>query len=231
MTHEPDKYAEFADHPRYGSWPNVTGLNPQPTDRGVDLGSNASSNEELRERLEPLFEDKWVYDYLSANIRHSKRIPNTAIKADLSQQPRAVIPVTHYFDLERQCRDCDQKFIFFAEEQKHWYEQLGFGLDSDCVRCVPCRKQQQGTAAQREIYESLFHVPDKTETQLLEMAEACLSLVEQNVFTTRQTERVRMLLNLIPEDADVRLESGFVDLVKRVVAVENLEQEKKDDPS
>jgi hypothetical protein len=56
-------------------------------------------------------------------------------------------------------------------------------------------------------------------------------LVEQNVFTTRQTERVRMLLNLIPEDADVRLESGFVDLVKRVVAVENLEQEKKDDPS
>src|SRR5690606_36527388 len=128
--------------------------------------------------------------------------------------------VTHYFDLERQCRDCGRSFIFFAEEQKFWYERLGFGLESDCVRCVDCRKKQQGIARQREIYESLFHAVNRTEEQSLEMAEACLTLIEDHVFTTRQTERVRMLLNAIPEDADTRRRSRYTDLVKRLIAIE-----------
>ena len=26
------------------------------------------------------------------------------------------------------------------------YEELGFSIEADCNRCVPCRKQQQGIA-------------------------------------------------------------------------------------
>jgi hypothetical protein len=189
-------------------------------DRGVHLHWNATTHHEIVAQFESVTGKRWPYGDFSAYCDRTRRIPNTAIPADLTAQTPATVPVTHYFDLERQCRDCGRSFIFFAEEQKHWYERLGFGLESDCVQCVDCRKKRQGMARQREIYESLFHVANKTEEQALEMAEACLSLIEDHVFTTRQTERVRMLLNSIPEDADTRKRPRYTRLVQRVVAVE-----------
>lgn len=172
---EPDdrikrRYANYADHPRFGRYPRVTGLNPESdltTGRGPFLHWNAA-----------------------------ERIPNTAIEADLSRQSPAMVPVTHYYDVSRQCRDCGRPFIFFAEEQKHWYEELGLPLEADCVRCVSCRKRQQGIAAKRERYEELFHVRERTADENLEMAECCLSLIEEGIFSARQTQRVRHLLKL-----------------------------------
>jgi hypothetical protein len=105
----------------------------------------------------------------------------------------------------QQCLDCGRPFIFFADEQKHWYEDLGFGLYSNCVRCVPCRKRQQGIARQRERYEDLFHVPNRTAEETLEMADCCLSLIETGTFSSRQTERVRMLLNKIADTIDANV--------------------------
>jgi hypothetical protein len=90
------------------------------------------------------------------------RIPDTAIPAELSRQTPATYAVTHCFDSKRQCADCGKPFIFFAAEQKHWYEDPGFGLDADCVRCVYCRKRQQGIASYRQRYEELFHVQERT---------------------------------------------------------------------
>lgn len=169
MKATPDEYADFVDHPRYGRRPHVTGLNPE-TVFGGDT-------------------------FLHWHSPRESRIPNTAIPADLSRQAPATVPVTHYFDLKRQCRDCGRAFIFFAREQKHWYEDLGFPLESDCVRCVPCRKRQRGLARRRERYEELFHVQDKTLDQTLEMADCCLALIEAGTFPRRQLDTARMLLN------------------------------------
>ncbi len=142
--------------------------------------------------------------------------------ADLTRQTPATVPVTHYFDLQRTCRDCGRQFLFFAEEQKYWYEVLGFGLDSDCVRCADCRKKEQGIARDRETYEALFHVAEKTTEQSLEMAEACLSLIEANVFTAKQTQRVRTLLNAVADHDDRRDRPSYKRLVKRVIAIEQM---------
>ncbi|WP_146406829.1 zinc-ribbon domain containing protein [Allorhodopirellula heiligendammensis] len=71
------------------------------------------------------------------------RIPETAIEARPSQQIKATIPVTHYVDLKRRCRDCSRPFIFFAEEQQYWCETLHFYVGADCVRCTECRKEQR----------------------------------------------------------------------------------------
>ncbi len=174
MKQKVGNYSIFVEHPRFGRRPKFTGLNPQ-TDYGGDTIIHWHSPE-------------------------SCRIPNTAIAADLKKQVPATVAVTHYYDVKRQCRDCDRMFIFFAAEQQHWYEDLQFGLDSDCVRCVPCRKQQQGIAKTRLQYEDLFHQPDRTASQCLTMAECCLELVEHGVFTPRQTERIRMLLNSVADD-------------------------------
>jgi len=106
-----ETYDSFVEHPRYGKRPKLTGLNPRHDDEGVWL------NPELSD------------DY---------RIPGTAIQADLSRQTPATYQVTHYFDVKRFCRDCHRRFIFFAEEQKHWYEELGFPLQADAARCPLC---------------------------------------------------------------------------------------------
>ncbi len=189
-------------------------------DSDVHLHWNATTHKEIAAQFESVVGKKWPYCDLSVYCEQTKRIANTAVASDLAKQTPATIPVTHYFNLERQCRDCKRQFIFFAAEQKHWYEQLGFGLDSDCVRCVDCRKKQQGIARQRKIYESLFHVADRGEQQSLRMAGACLYLIEHDVFPTRQTQRVRTLLNSIPEDADVRSQSQYLELVERLHSVE-----------
>jgi len=190
-----DKYDTYIKHPRYGRRPRITGMNPE-TVYGGDVFIHWHSSRECR-------------------------IPNTAILADLSQQTPAAVPVTHYYDVKRQCLDCGRSFLFFAEEQKHWYEELGFGLESDCVRCIVCRKKQQGLAHERERYEELFHVSDRTADEYLEMAACCLTLIEAKVFHRRQTERVRMLLNKISSECDVKIQNRINELRPRVLALES----------
>ena len=170
------KYADYVEHPRFGRYPQITGLNPE---------SNLTTGQ----------------PFLHWNA--TDRIPNTALEADVSRQSPAMVPVTHYYDVKRTCRDCDRPFIFFAQEQKHWYEELGLPLEADCVRCVPCRKRQQGIALKRERYEELFHVRERTPAERLEMVECCLSLIEEGIFHRRQTQRVRELLKQVEAHAEM----------------------------
>ena len=169
------EFREFVVHPRYGQGPRITGLNPEN-----DLATG---------RI-----------FLHWHSPEGVRIPNTAIAADLSKQAPATVPVTHYFDAKRRCADCSRPFIFFAEEQKYWYEELGFPLESDCVRCIFCRRKQQGVELSRQRYEELFHAQERSSEQNLEMAECSLSLVEAGVFGKRQLERVRGILKKLPSD-------------------------------
>lgn len=163
------EFEGYVDHPRFGRYPHYTGQNPQNDwESGIHL--------------------HW----------HSKpetRIPNTAIVADVLRQPKALFPRTHYFDEKRICRGCNKPFIFFAQEQKHWYEELGFPLDADCVRCIHCRKKEQWIARQKKRYDALFHNTDRTVDETLDMADYCLTLIEEGVFTMKQEPHVRMLMN------------------------------------
>ena len=185
-----DDYADFVAHPRYGRRPRLTGLDPIPDPLG---------------RV-----------YLHWHSPAGIRIPYTAIAADLSRQPRATIPVTHYFDAKRECRDCQRPFLFFAEEQKYWYEELGFALESDCVRCIECRQAQRGLEQKRERYAELLHVRDRTLEQDLELADCCLALVEARVFRERPLERVRAILNRLPRELDAATQDRIATLRERL---------------
>lgn len=169
-------YADFVEHPRYGRQPRFTGLNPQTNFDG--------------------------FPFLHFHSPPSCRIDNTAILADLRKQVAATIPVTHYYDVKRQCRDCNRMFIFFAAEQKYWYEDLQFPLESDCIRCCLCRAKQRQIVHSLQQYENLFHVAKRTSEQTLTMTECCLYLIENNIFdfTQKQNQRIRTLLNTVPDD-------------------------------
>ena len=198
MGHPRDRYRDYVEHPLYGRGPRITGQNPQ---------------------------DDWKNGvYLGWHCPIGERIADTAIVADTSKQVARPVPVTHYYDVKRTCRDCKRKFLFFAEEQKFWYETLGFPLESDCVRCVDCRKTQQDYADLRKTYENLLQKPDRHEDETLELAHCALSLIESGVFGNRTIERVRSFLNSIPADSDIRSRGRFRDLTDRATRLaENAE--------
>src|SRR5947207_2031571 len=51
MKFPPDNYADYADHPRYGRGPKISGLNPDPLDEGVHLHWNATTIAEVQARI------------------------------------------------------------------------------------------------------------------------------------------------------------------------------------
>lgn len=109
----PPEYEDYVEHPLFGKGPRFTGWNPEE-----DPNTGA------------LF---WIHPPES-------RIPWTAIRADPTRQDHAGFPYEVYFDLKRTCQDCARSFIFFAEEQRHWFEVLRFNVNADCVKCPPCRE-------------------------------------------------------------------------------------------
>jgi len=186
MKRRTDIYADFVEHPRYGQRPRYTGLNP------VDG---------LARRV-----------YLGWHSRADERISETAIAANRDRQPNATVPVTHYFDLKRSCRDCGRNFIFFADEQRHWYETLHFYLGADCVRCIDCRVAQRNTIRLRQRYEMLLNQPERSDREMLELAETAMILIDRDVFGHRCIERVRSILNSIPAESKVRRHTSFCDI-------------------
>ena len=207
-------YAEYVEHPRYGKAPRYTGLDPNPNSSAVHLHWNTRSyTQHQLQEMERLL--GWRPTFPADGTRI---VRGTAVEADLSRQTPATVPVTHYYDIDKICSDCGRRFIFFADEQKHWYEELCFPLEADAVRCPPCRKRLQHIARTRERYEQLFHVSHRSLEGTFEMADCCLTLVEEAIFHRRQTERVRMLLNRVPEERPS--ERRFLDLSARVCAVE-----------
>jgi hypothetical protein len=176
MKSRATKYSGFVEHPRFGKGPRVTGID-------VADSSNGSV-------------------YCHWHSPPGIRIPNTAVVADVSRQGRATIHVTHYFDARRVCRKCGSPFLFFAEEQKHWYEDLRFPLEADCLECAPCRKDEQRVRAVREKYEALLKKTPRVEADTLELVESGLFLVESAVFSAKLLPRLRGFLRLLLLDVE-----------------------------
>lgn len=95
-------------------------------------------------------------------------LPAGAVRGDPRRQLFCCeIPRYFYVDADRTCRDCGARFVFSAREQKHWYETLGFRLDANAVRCLPCRRsfrRDKGIAraladASRALTEAPLHPP------------------------------------------------------------------------
>lgn len=116
-TFDAASLSDLVEHPRFGRTPRPTGARV--------------SEAELRTSF-------W-------RLQNEMFFPETAIRADLTRQhPHDLdFPMPWYVDILKTCRDCGRRFIFFAEEQRYWYEQLRFKLDADCVRCPACRKDDQ----------------------------------------------------------------------------------------
>jgi len=187
-------YSAFVEHPRFGKGPRVTGLDPVESSDGTV--------------------------FLHWHSGPGARIAGTAVVADLARQVPATVPVTHYFDVKRVCRACQRPFLFFAEEQRHWYETLRFPLEADCLDCVPCRKDEQHLRALRQKYDTLLAVREREDPDTLALIECAVELMESAVFTVKLVPRLRGLLKPIASRSDAPLQARAADIHSRLAQLE-----------
>ena len=181
----------LVEHPRYGRKPRITGRDF----RGHKLGLDPS----------------WKYNPGDVTI-----IPNTGIPADTSKQHGYAIPIYVYYDVLKTCVDCRRPYIFYAEEQRYWFETLGFANDADCVRCVVCRKRHQAKDRVNSDYQRLLAKEKKTWEDYLDLCNAALDLHELGRF--KNLEKVRSFFNQIPEPEHHRIR--IRELRQRITRVE-----------
>ena len=83
---------------------------------------------------------------------------STAVKADTSRQNYSVCPREWYIDAKFLCNDCDTNFIWSALEQKVWFEDYQFWVDSHPTLCKECRKEKRELKKIRQEYDSLVPI-------------------------------------------------------------------------
>jgi len=140
----------YVSHPRYGDKPMCS---------GEDL-----SNDKIMGSY-------WAY-------KKDSVFPESAINADISKQNYSIFPRNVYVDIEKQCKQCNRWFIFYAMEQKYWYEELRFYIDSDCVKCTDCRKKEQSIKHMMLDYELLATIENRTELDTKKLKNIALELFQ-----------------------------------------------------
>lgn len=110
--------------------------------------------------------------------RRDHYFPETAIRADTSKQNFSIFPLKIYVDVERVCRECNRAFLFYALEQKYWFEELGFYVDADCVTCSDCRKKDQFIQKMRNTYQQLVTKMDRTKEEARLLKQCALELFQ-----------------------------------------------------
>ncbi|WP_057260170.1 zinc-ribbon domain containing protein [Duganella sp. Root1480D1] len=112
--------------------------------------------------------------YGSAHI-----FPQTALRADVSVQLYTIYPRLYYVDMLKTCEDCSRPFIFYAREQRYWYETLGFYIDSDCMRCVEWRRKQHAVKRHMVRYTELQARGSLSRKEMMHLVDDCIFLFQQ----------------------------------------------------
>jgi hypothetical protein len=90
----------------------------------------------------------WACDECLQNGRAVKANPNKQLFCDFQ-------PYFAYFDKLIVCRDCGVKFTFNKEEQRHWYETIGFWVQSVRVRCKECQASKSFRSLLPKLLENI----------------------------------------------------------------------------
>lgn len=129
---------KFVEHPRYGSVPHASGV--------------VVSEEKIREGF-------W-------SLRSETMFPESVLVARPEEQNYSVFPRQYYVDVLRECRTCGRSFIFFAKEQRYWFETLKFFVDADCVHCPDCRRESRAVQRRVRRYSDLMKKKSRTQDEL-----------------------------------------------------------------
>jgi hypothetical protein len=77
----------------------------------------------------------------------------TAVRANPENQNCSICPRFWYIDATFRCDRCGAEFLFSAAEQRVWYEDYGFWIDSLPTHCRDCRRDARALKALRLEYD------------------------------------------------------------------------------
>src|SRR5262245_31601732 len=77
----------------------------------------------------------------------------SAVPADPERQNCSICPRYWYVDTIFPCDRCDSEFTFSAAEQRVWYEDYGFWVDSFPKHCLDGRRELRELKAARQEYD------------------------------------------------------------------------------
>lgn len=86
-------------------------------------------------------------------VRALRRDFDTAIRAHPDRQNCSICPRYWYVDAIFPCDRCGAEFTFSAAEQRVWYEEYGFWIDSVPRHCLACRRDLRNLKATRQEYD------------------------------------------------------------------------------
>ena len=140
---------------------------------------------------------------------------STAVRADVTQQSFCVCPRHWYIDAAFECSRCGESFVFTADEQKFWYEELKFWIDSLPRECAKCRKELRALKALQQEYDRdiASALSKRTSVDQKQRLVAVIEAIEAGGVKLAQTatENRRILLSQIEKAR--RHQGGTVDRV------------------
>jgi hypothetical protein len=77
----------------------------------------------------------------------------TVIRAEVAKQNYSILPRFWYIDATVVCVRCGKEFCFTAREQKTWYEEYVFWIDTFPKRCITCRRALREIKELRKQYD------------------------------------------------------------------------------
>jgi len=86
-------------------------------------------------------------------------------------------PYLAYIDRLFTCEDCHCSFVFSAQEQQYWYEELKFWVQSHPKQCPECRRKRRAKRqAMQDIQKELSQLDPEDPQQLLRLASLYLQV-------------------------------------------------------
>ena len=77
----------------------------------------------------------------------------TAVRANTRVQKYSVCPRHWYVDATFRCQSCQESFVWTADEQRVWFEEYEFYVDSRPTRCVACRARRRELFSLKREYD------------------------------------------------------------------------------
>jgi hypothetical protein len=77
----------------------------------------------------------------------------TAVHSNPDNQYCSICPRYWYADATFPCDRCGVEFVFSAAEQRVWYEEYGFWVDSLPRHCLACRRDRRTLKVVRKEYD------------------------------------------------------------------------------
>lgn len=148
----------------------------------------------------------WACDNCLQTQRAIKGDPKKQLFCDFA-------PHFAYFDKSGNCRDCGVSFVFSKTEQQHWYEQLGFWVQAEKVRCDACQQLKR----QRDRFSQLMAANDYT--NLSEVRE-----IVAFYLAGKEYQKVRQFLALGKKQY-AKVSAGFAALEALLADVRQAEKE------